>query len=553
MDVAGPALLLGIVVLGCALRLHDPLSTPVIGAEDPYTHLVLTKEALARGWFGGSQWLGGTGYPPGLHALGGVLAADSGTPLETWVMFAPIAFGALAIVGTFALANKLSGPVAGLVAALLVAVMPEHIFRTELYFPTALDMAMIPAYLLAFVLATESGASRSQQGGAIALFAVLTAALAFAHPWVVPLMLVPAAIWLALRVLREGAPFEPSLRRLLPGAIMVVLGASFAIASRWDHTDSGFASFFDHLGPLRVLSALSLPGVLLFPVFVVVLGLVAAPGVLLVAGLARVRLSRPTRIALGIACAAVALAAVQLLARTPQPGVNYRNMLGRVALDLGLAGLAVAFIAPSSLGDLGVGLCAFTYPLTALNVFNSSFWPQRTVVYLSLGVALLAGAAVATVVGALLAWRPLRAPRRASWIAPVASIAAVLLVAGAVQAAPAHPYPWYRLYTNAEYSLIKDTNAMVDKDPGARIIVYSWQPGLFLKATGNPDQVRYCPDCYRDEAQRSAAMSESHGALYAVVDKYTDKDAQKGKADESWLSGARLVSQAGQWRVYQVR
>jgi hypothetical protein len=258
------------------------------------------------------------------------------------------------------------------------------------------------------------------------------------------------------------------------------------------------------------------------------------------------------RVALAALCAAGALLVVPMLGAHPGPGINYRNMLGGAALELGLVGLVVSFLAPTAVGDMGLALSAILYPLTAINLFESAFWPQRTVVYLGLGVALLGAGVAAALVQGILAWKPLRAPRRAAWVAPVATIAAVLLVAGAVNAAPAKTYAWYRLYTNDEFGAIQATSALVDKDPSAHIMVYSWQPGLFLKAAGNPDQVRYCPACYQDAGARSKALAEHGGSTwYVVVDAYTDKDAAKGKADEGWVGGD-LVESAGHWRVYRL-
>lgn len=556
LEVLVPVLLLVIVGFGVWLRVQEPASSPVIGAEDPYTHLVFTKEALARGWFGDSQWLGTAMYPPGLHALGGALATDSGTSLYAWTLWSPIAFGALAIVGMYALGARLGGPVAGLVAAFLVAIMPEHVFRTELYFPTALDLAILPAYMLAFVLANGAEASSGQRAGAAVLFAILTAALAFTHPWAVPLFLVPCALWLALRVLRAGQPFDIGARRLAWGAGMAVLGVSFAFASRWDHTESGFATFLDHLGPFAALARLSLPAPTLFVVFVLALGTLAIPCVLVGAylGAARPRVHPAFRFGVAAIVALACLAAAWTLGRGRLPqDVSYVYMLGELAIVLALGGLVAACLRPTSVGDLALATSVVLFPLTALDVFGSPFWPQRTVVYLGLGVALLGATLVVALHDALLDLRPLRAPATRRWVAPVALLAAVLLVAGAAQAAPQHAYSWYRLYTDQEFGAIQKTADMLESTPGSHVIVYSWQAPLFLKALGmDNEKAQYCPKCFRDGGVRASTLSNLHGPVYVIGDKYLDKDVAKGKADASWLDGAKVVLSAGNWRVYQV-
>jgi hypothetical protein len=274
--------------------------------------------------------------------------------------------------------------------------------------------------------------------------------------------------------------------------------------------------------------------------------------VLLGAAVASVRIPRLARIGLGAVCAAVALVVTFLLAAKPQPGVNYHNMLGVVAIALSLVGLAIAFVRPTPLGQMGFALGAFLLPLTALNLFDSPFWPQRTVAYLCMAVALLGANVAAGLVDLIVALPPLRAPRRAAWVGPVAVIAVFLMVAGATQAAPTHAYKWYRLYTDDEYGAIQKSATYLD-DPHARIMVYSWQPGLFLKAFANPDQIRYCPKCYQDENVRASVLKEGKGGpLYVVVDRFTLKDAAKGKTDTAWATSGTLVLQTGDWQLYQM-
>src|SRR5688572_26440747 len=64
----GIAAIAAILALGVVLRLVDPLSSPVIPAEDPYTHMAIVREDLRTGEL---QPLteGADLYPPGLHAF----------------------------------------------------------------------------------------------------------------------------------------------------------------------------------------------------------------------------------------------------------------------------------------------------------------------------------------------------------------------------------------------------------------------------------------------------------------------------------------------------
>ena len=150
-------LLVPVLAAALYVRLSDPLSSPVIAAEDPYTHIVFVKEWLANGRFGDSVALGVGMYPPGFHALVGALAAGAGIDHETLLRFIAPVLGAFSVAGVFFLARDQAGPVAGVVAAVLMAATPEHIFRSGLGAPTALDLALLPWFLLAIVRLGRDG------------------------------------------------------------------------------------------------------------------------------------------------------------------------------------------------------------------------------------------------------------------------------------------------------------------------------------------------------------------------------------------------------------
>lgn len=552
--------LAGIVAVGTYLRAEDPLSSPVIGAEDPYTHIVFIKESLVNGAFGDSFYLGTEMYPPGIHAFGGALAPLAGISLYDFARFVPIALGALGIVGMFVLANRLGGPIAGLASALVVAVMPENIFRTNLFFPTALDMALLPAFLLAFLLSWEREEGEPDEArlgirwGPVLLFAALVPPVAFTHPWLVPLFLVPASLYAALRVARTEAQMEAAVRRLAVPAALVVLATAFAISSRWSESDTGFADFFASMGPLSRLSTLEWPGMMLFALFAGILGLVALHAVPAVGGLALLRARMPnlSRVALAAVAAGGLVALTFLLARSTPPEVNHVNMLGSASILLALVGLVVGLLRPTRVGDLGLCISAVLFPLTALNVFDSEFWPQRTVVYLGFGMALLAANAVKFAHDEALRLVRLRQERR--FVAPTALLATVMLLATGVAASDPSTYPWYRLYDDDDFAAFQDLGALLDADPNARAVVRGWQSGLMVKTVADLEQVRFSPKFFNDTASRDKTIGQVAGPLYVVVDHFLLKDVQRGKADLGFLEGKPIALQSadGGLKVYRL-
>lgn len=577
------AMLVVIVAYGVHLRLQDPLSDPVMGAEDPYSHVVFTKESLEKGAFGDSFHLGTEMYPPGLHAFLGVLVSLSGVDFYQFARFAPVAFGAMAIVGMHALAARLAGRwrerrdeagnvvervfvphhAAGLAAALVTAVLPEHVFRTNLLFPTALDLAILPAFLLSFLYAWEAARSEdaalptSAQGGcALLLFLLLTPPLAFTHPWVVPLFLVPACAFLALRAFREAPDRASALRSLFTPAVLTVLATAFTMAFRWDESDTGFADFFAALPGLGWTTGVGLSGPVLFVALVVVLGALAVPALLVASYAARLRQAfHPVvRALVAAVVAAGLLLLVRALSRSPPFEVSYVAMLGHVAIGLALAGLVAALLRPSPLGDLALVLGAFLFPLTAIDLFDSPFWPQRTVAYLCIGVALLAAHLVAALHDLALAPVARRSRSASRVLAPVALVASILLVAAPVLAMPAPTYSWYRLYTADHMEGFRETVELLEKDPDARVVIHGWQPALMVKTFGDPNDVWYSPAFFKDEPAREDVLAGIHGPAYVLVDKYLLKEVEKGKSDIRFLDDEPPVwrSDDGKLRLYRL-
>lgn len=541
------ALLAFLVVWGIALRLADPLSTRALAAEDPYTHVVFTKEWLAQGYFGDSFHLGTQMYPPGMHAFLAVFVPLSGLSLYEFARIAPALLGGLAVLGMYVLGARLANPVAGLGAAFATAIMPEHIFRTELLFPTAFDLALLPLWLLGFhMMMTDE-----RVAGAI-LFAGASVPLAIMHPWLVPLFGTPLALYAALRALRARQPTRETGRALLLPIGLVVLATSFAVAFRWDDSDTGFADFLSHMPGLSGLASLEIPGPLVFLLVVPMLAALAALGVGATALAASWRIPRVVRVVVSVALGAALLASLVPLTGALPQDVDYDEMLGPIALVLALAGFALAFARPTPLGDLGVCVSAFLFPLTALDLFGSPYWPQRTVAYLAVGVALLAGNVLGQLYEA--ATRFVRTERARHVAGPAAIVALALVAAGAATASPVDTYEWYRLYEEPEFAGFEHVAQRLDADPSAKVFIYTWQPALLVKTLADPEHVWYSPKFYSDGAAREKLLGDVDGKAYVLVDRYTEEAAKKGKADLGFLRDGgefRLVHDDGV-KLYEV-
>lgn len=546
LELVVVAALLGcIMVFGVALRLQDPLSTRALGAEDPYTHVVFTREWIKSGFFADSTQLATGMYPPGMHAWIVAFLPFTGISLYDFARLGPAFLSALGLLGLYAVGARMSGPAAGLAAAFLAAIMPEHIFRTELLFPTAFDLALLPLWILAFHLAITT----HRLAGSI-LFVGASLPIAMMHPWVVPLFGAPLVLYAAIRFLR-GKSERDSV--LLAGAL-VVPPTAFAMASRWEESDTGFSDFLGHIPGLEWLPDTYIPIPLLFTGLLVGLGAASLAVVTLLSFVPRIH-ARGVRIGISLALCLAAFALLPILTRETPRDVNFHHMFGPIVFYVALAGLAVAYLWPTAVGDLGLAITAFLFPLTAIDVFNSRFWPQRTVVYLAVGVIFL-GAAVVAATHAL-ALLPARSDRARSLVTPAALVVLALVAVGSATAMPVNTYEWYRLYSDEQFHGLQEITERLDAEPGSRAVIQTWQPGLVLRTLTVPEHVRYSPSFFIDPAKRENVLSESAGPTYVLVERFTAKAAAAGKADLSFLEDARygIVYETPDraLRLYEVR
>lgn len=174
--------LLGLIALiGLVLRLREPLSSPIIGAEDPILHMERTWNLV--------QGQPIADYPPGLMAVLAPLTLFGPEVFYDVARWFPPFLGAGAVAAMFFLCRNHMHPAGALGASLLVAMMPELIFRSNTLMPTAFDLILVPVFLLAVLKVPDGSKWALRTAGAIALF------LGLAHPWALVLVLVPAGVW----------------------------------------------------------------------------------------------------------------------------------------------------------------------------------------------------------------------------------------------------------------------------------------------------------------------------------------------------------------------
>lgn len=527
--ITGGIALAIVVTVGILMRLVDPLSTPVIPAEDPYTHMNLIREHLRTGTLDALN-PPGTMYPPGLHAFLAGVFAFSGLELYDLFRIGPAFLGAIGVLGMGLLLWRFVGPIGGFVGALGYAVAPELIFRTTMMAPTALDLALLPFAVYALVETAMGKLEWSVPSGVLMLFFV------FAHPWLLGLVAPAAAVFVALALV---APWdrEPSPR---PLGLALVLGAtsgSFGLAMTGcgGYCGTGFTQF------LPPLLGSPLAGLL-------VVGLAFAPALLLkMSPRLEGWIARHDGWGMpvwGKAIVSAGLAGALVLVTFPAvqqgmpPQVDLPRMIGWPALGLA----AFAFVAlPFLSGPLalfGVAFAAVTFPLVVYNPFSSPFWSHRTAAFFGVAAMILIGISAA----ALERWgtrlvqslqtRSSRAQRARS--ATMLLVVPALLVAfsmgGAVYAGTPGEYDggWYRMYEPCEMEALHEIQDELEEDPSALVITGAWQTRLALGSL-DEDPSRYWADLdfFHDEQYRKDLMAQkdSEGVtIYVVTDRQLEHE-----------------------------
>ncbi|HEX2065558.1 MAG TPA: hypothetical protein VHI93_01980 [Candidatus Thermoplasmatota archaeon] len=540
------------VAVGFVLRLADPLSSPVIPAEDPYTHMALVREHLRTGTLD-PLYKGGGLYPPGLHAFLATVWSFSGIDLYDIVLLGPVFLGAMGVLGMALLLSRNQGPLAGFVGALALAVAPEAIFRTNMMSPTALDLALLPFFLLAMLELLKG------RMGWLGVAAPMSLLFVYSHPWLFPIFTLTG---LALAALALAFPWQSRFAPLsLPGAagalacVGVGLGLTLSTCGGMcgpglrDIMDLPRGGFFDALPYLTML--------------------VAAAPLALLALRPRLRAKaaawhpssrRPLWLRfLASAAIAGALCAVTLPALEAglPEYVDLPRMFGWPILVLAFAALVALPFAASPAACMGAGLFAATYPFVIHNPLESPFWPHRTAVFLGLGLAILAGVMAGTAAHAVArAWDAFLSQRARKRLAGDAAAAprphpgshALLLLAvlavpafagGAVYAGTPDGYSggWYRMYPACEMDALREVAAHIDANPEAVVMTGDWQAKLVLAAlSSDASRVWYKQTFFTLQKSREdtqAQLFQKGGELIVVVDRYLRVETPN--ADTSFL------------------
>lgn len=505
------AFLVPLLAFALVLRLRDPTSSPVIAAEDPFTHIVYVKEWMAQGYFADSRVLAVAMYPPGFHALVGALAGAAGLDLVVILRFIAPVLGVLGVAGVFFLGRSLGNSVAGLAAAVLLALAPEHIFRSELGAPTALDLALLPWFLLALGRMLEGERAWRVP------FALTGAALVVAHPWVMVILAGAGLVYLAARTFaiaerREGTAVLATAVSL---ALLFVFSYVYKLADDPDRQSwLGGAT-----GSVIARASALVPTWLL-----VAAPLAFAAAFLVPAQLARrgsLRTARLVGVGTGALLSLVVVVGILGFEKLPL-WVDFPAMLGWPLIALSLVGVALAPALRSRLSFMGIGLGVVTLPFVVVDVFGSWYLPHRTAIYLVVAAALLGGAALGALVEG--AATVVKSPRVRRLALPATAVAAVALVAVASIPGAAAVQPWYRYYTEEQWDGMHFAVDAAERDLGVVIVTGSWEPNLFFKALTPrmESQVHYRPEFYADEGAAQPFLRDMQARdVYVWWDVYT--------------------------------
>jgi hypothetical protein len=509
-----------VLVLAVLLRLEEPLSNPVLPAEDPFTHMVRVKAHLDAGAFL-AQTPTGELYPPGMHAAVAAVWAFAGGDLYPLFRFAPVVLGGLGVLGTGLLLWRYVGLVAGFVGGLGAAMAPELVFRTTMMAPTAVDLALLPFLFYALLAVLVGRLAWAGPAAALAGFLVST------HPWVMGVLAAAGAV---VALLALAAPWStdrcPRLSRAGLALDVAIVGVGFGLVLS---TCGGLC------GP-GFQEVVQLEGLQLVAPLVIVASLLPAAFL----WLARDRLawipdapeaaSWPTR--LGVA-ALVVLLAVPIVATGLTSGlpelVDPPAMLGWPLIVLAGLALAIAPLIAGPAGYLGVGLVFATLPLVLHDLFVR-FVAHRAVVYLGLGAVILAGA----LAGHLTRWARQRLDEasgaregRASWrLLVIPSILVAGSFGAGVVAGTPEPYAdgWYHLYEPCELDAMRAIADRVEPHPSTLVVTGDWRPGIVLPAVADPEpRIWYHEQFFADAGEREVLADElvaSPGTLYVVEDRH---------------------------------
>jgi len=144
-----------IAVVGLGARAYVVVNPVAHPADDSRAYYALAKALYEEGSFGGPDFRDASDWSPGAPLLYAASFYATGGAREGTARIVEALLGVAAILVVFALANRLGGAVAGLLAAFAVAIYPPFIHSTGELMSEPPAIFTLPAAVLAFLWAGE--------------------------------------------------------------------------------------------------------------------------------------------------------------------------------------------------------------------------------------------------------------------------------------------------------------------------------------------------------------------------------------------------------------
>ena len=150
-------LLIAILALGLALRVHAALTPPEDVGNDAAAYMAVAKGLyISTTTAGATQSNPNDWWPGRAAALRAVYFVTGGVHVKAALLLVAL-LGTATILLTYLLARRLAGPVAGVVAALLAATYPAFIENNGRLLAEPVALFWLPAAMLAFLWASDGG------------------------------------------------------------------------------------------------------------------------------------------------------------------------------------------------------------------------------------------------------------------------------------------------------------------------------------------------------------------------------------------------------------
>ena len=156
--------LAAILLLGFGLRAYrvaEPLPTP---GDDAHAYYALAKSLYTEGTYGGPEFHDASDWSPGAPLLYAASFYATGGAREGTARILELLLGLAAIVVVYLLGRRINCRPAGLLAAFGVAVYPPFIHSTGALYSEPPAIFLLPAAVLAFLWAADTGRTVSARG-----------------------------------------------------------------------------------------------------------------------------------------------------------------------------------------------------------------------------------------------------------------------------------------------------------------------------------------------------------------------------------------------------